>query len=76
MARDNMRLQVATSVSAVFAVRTGEPAGTTIVVGADVSGKIGAPRECSGAEGTKEWARVFAMSREMNLECGTEDGCK
>ena len=62
------------SVSAVFAIGTGEPAGTTVVVSSDVGCKIGPPREGSGTEGTEEWVRVFTMSEEVDLEHGMENG--
>ena len=50
MARDDVRLQVVATIGAMFAVWTGESAGTAFVVRAYMSGKIGPPREGAGAE--------------------------
>ena len=71
-----MRFQVVTPVGAVFAIGTGEPTGTTVVVSTDVGRKVGTSGEGPGTEGTEEWARIFAMSGEVDLERGTENGCE
>jgi len=63
-----------TSVGTVFAIGTWELMGTTVVMGADVGGEVGTPRESSGTEGTKEWVWVLTMSEEVDLECSMEDG--
>jgi len=76
MAQDNVRFQIVAPVGAMFAVGTGESSRTTIVVGLDMGGKVGAPRERMGAEGTEERVRVLTMSEEMDLEHGLEDGCE
>ena len=52
MVRDNMQFQIVVSVGAMFTVRTGETSQATIVVGLDMGGKVGVPREGTGAEGT------------------------
>jgi len=68
-----MQLQVVTSIGAVFAIRTWESTGTTVVMSADVGGEVGTPRESLGTEGTEEQARVFTMSEKVDLERGMED---
>jgi len=57
----------------MFAIRAWESTGTTVVMGADVSGEVGTPREGTGAEGTEEGLRVLTMSEEMDLKRGVED---
>jgi|SRR6266850_764223 len=73
MMQDNMRLEVIASVGTMFAVRTGEPAGTTVVVSTDMGSKVGPSRKGAGAEGTEERAWILAMSENVDLEHGSED---
>jgi len=60
----------------MFAIGAGKSSRTTIVMGPDVGGEVGTPREGTGAEGTEEGTRVLTMSEEMDLERGAEDRCE
>jgi len=57
----------------MFAIGAGELSRATIVMGTDVGGKVGSPREGTGAKGTEEGTRVLTMSEEVDLERGVED---
>jgi len=44
-----------------------------VVMGVNVGGEVGMPRESPGTEGTEEQVWVLTMSEEVDLERGTED---
>ena len=46
---NDVGVQIVVPVGAMLAIRAGEPAGVTIVMGADVGREVGTPGEGTGA---------------------------